>query len=142
MRRSIVLNRLEFLADIDLLQVALGCRVLFVGNRGVLRDLATIVLLLPALQDEQVDLVDEHDQTDDQAEADAGELEVDWTEDCGHSCARGAAHHAAVVQRDEEADELGQMADVGPVVVVRLRVGQVDEVVEKESQGKGNHYEG
>lgn len=52
----------------------------------------------------------------------------------------GAALHGAVVHGDEEADELGDVAYVGAVVVVSLGKGQVDQVVQQEEDRDGQYY--
>ncbi len=39
-------------------------------------------------------------------------------------------HHGAIVHRHEESNELSDVADVGPVVVIGLCEGKVDEIVQ------------
>jgi len=55
---------------------------------------------------------------------------------------RSCAHHGTVVHGHKQNHELGDVTDVGPVVVVGLRERQVDQVVEKEEDGNGEDNEG
>jgi hypothetical protein len=84
----------------------------------------------------------QHDEAHQQAQSDQAQFEEYRTVDGVQFLDGGFTFHGSVVHCDEEDDELGEVTDVGAVVVVGLQEGQVHQVVQQKGKAEGQHDEG
>ena len=98
--------------------------------------LLLLFVALTAVKHEKIDFIDEYKDTDDETDQNGTHFEVYWREYLCCFCGGGGTHHGAVVHGDKETDKLGEMANICTVVVVSFAVWQIDQVVQKECDGK------
>ena len=90
---------------------------------------------------EEDDFVDEADEADNKAEQNGGKEDVGRVLLICNLRGRGGAFHWAVVEGNEQANKLTQMADVGTVVVECPSEGQIDQIVQQEQDRNSKHYQ-